>query len=476
MQLDRSYIYSFITALVFLVSFFSQEYDILIYLTTAVVFISLVDKIGKGVVLRELISLHSVILCLNMPLLGYNVYNDQNPLAKIWFKYMFIPEVTYFSFALPAVVGFVTILCWPVIGKFKNDHINLYQNILPKIRELLSQPSMKQLGIILVVVGLFFFGVSSYLPASLQFASLLFYFASFAGILYIYYSPSFRFKRGILLLFLLFIVGSAIGSGMFTTFIYMGVTIFSLIFLGRKVSFLKKIAIISIALYSLVLIQNVKPIYRQYTWYGSYKGNKSVLFLTLLGDAISKGALFSEEAFFPIYTRANQGFNVALVMRYIPSSKDHDHGSILIKNIGAAFVPRILWPDKPEAGGKFNMKNYANVTIKGWSTNIGPLGEAYGGFGVNGGIIYMLILSLLIRFAYFRFISLSNNYPLLLLWLPVLFFQITYSAETDTLQIFNSLLKSSFFVWILFKLNPVLFGKKIEMKRKERAINYVLPS
>jgi hypothetical protein len=145
-------------------------------------------------------------------------------------------------------------------------------------------------------------------------------------------------------------------------------------------------------------------------------------------------------------------------MRRFPRIKQHDYGRNLLIAAASSFVPRFLWPDKPEAGGKFNMKYYANITLKGWSTNVGPLGEAYGSFGITGGIIFMLFLGLFVRWAYRKLFTLSRKIPLIICWIPVLFYQITYSAETDTLQILNSFIKSAFFVYILYKFLPEWFG------------------
>ena len=142
-----------------------------------------------------------------------------------------------------------------------------------------------------------------------------------------------------------------------------------------------------------------------------------------------------------------------------------------MKAFASAFVPRFLWPDKPEAGGKFNMEFYTGYRIVGWSTNVGPLGEAYGSFGVTGGIVYMFFLGLFIRWMYVLVFKAARNVPLLICWLPVFFFQIISSAETDSLQIFNSLIKASFFVWLLYKFLPSWFGvvkKTIRQKTSAR--------
>ena len=81
----------------------------------------------------------------------------------------------------------------------------------------------------------------------------------------------------------------------------------------------------------------------------------------------------------------------------------------------------------------------------------------------------MMFLGFFIRFAYASIFRISNKIPLLLLWIPVLFYQISYSAENDTLQILNSLFKSALFIYLLFKIIPTIFlprPKSIRLPRK----------
>jgi hypothetical protein len=130
----------------------------------------------------------------------------------------------------------------------------------------------------------------------------------------------------------------------------------------------------------------------------------------------------------------------------------------------------VLWPDKPEAGGKFNMKYYTGWVIKSWSTNVGPLGEAFGSFGGLGGILYMAALGLFIRFVYMRMLRIAWSMPLVICWIPVVFYQVSLSSETDTLEILNSLIKSCFFVWLLYKAYPKWFvGEKASSKNRRVA-------
>ena len=462
----KHYTFSIIQIAIFILSLFTDWYAFLSISLSVIVLITILDKLGKGIVLREIIALHSTFVCLIMPVIGYDIYTRNNNLARIWVRYMPVPEDVYFTFALPASAAFVVALCWPMNKQDRSDHGIFFQDVINRIKEALHQPFMKKSSLQILAIGTTMFFVSGFLPASLQFVFLLFYFASFAGLLYLYYTPHFRRKWLILTLFILFIIFNALRSGMFTIVAYMGLTLFSFFFLGKKTGFFKKTIVFVLCAFFLLLEQSIKPSYRNLVWSG-YQGNQAELFINLAADKIATGDFLSTKAFFPIYYRANQGYNVALVMRRFPSLKPHDNGRNLMLAAASALVPRFFWPDKPEAGGKFNMKYYANITLKGWSTNIGPLGEAYGSFGVMGGIIFMFFLGMFIRWAYKKLFSLSRKVPLLICWIPVLFYQITYSAETDTLQILNSLIKSAFFIWLLYKFLPAWFGM---LSEREKAI------
>jgi hypothetical protein len=421
--------------------------------------LAILDKLGKGLVLRELIVLHTIFICLVMPEVGYQHYNYENFLARVFVKYMVVPEEVYYGFALPAVSAFSVAMCWPILkNRIIVDEGSALQQLLMEVKKQLLVYGKK--GITIVIVGTVMLYVADYLPSGLKFASILFFFSSFAGVLYIYYAPAFRFKRLLLILFSLFMIIGTIQSGVFTLIVYMGITLFSFLFLGKKVALWKKFLAFVVGCFFLLVIQNVKGAYRDITWKDEeYAGNKYELFGDILKDKIGNlDQMFNEKGFFPIYMRTNQGYNIAIVMRRIPTRQDFDGGSRLLTVAASSFVPRFLWPDKPEAGGKDSMKYFAGMDIYGWSTNVGPLGEAYGSFGVVGGIIYMFFLGWFIRWTYVRIFVVSRKLPLVILWIPVLYYQVTSSMETDTLQILNSLLKGAFFLWLLYKLIPAWFG------------------
>jgi hypothetical protein len=435
----------------------------------ALLVVTMLDNLGKGVVLREIIALHICFVCLVMPLVGYTWFDKSDRLARIFVKYMPVALDVYFGYALPAVSGFIAALCWPINASTYSDKGEFVWKTIEKARIILRKKPYT--GLYLLVVGSIMFWVSKMLPGAIQFAFTILFFAGFAGFLYVFYQDQFRHRRIILLVFTIFIGVTALSSGIFTIIAYMSLTLFSFFFLGRKIGLIRKILFFLLGIFILLLIQSVKPAYRTLTWRKHYEGNKAVLFGDLLLKTISNPDVGSADAFFPIYIRTNQGFNVALVMRRFPKQKEFDGGVNLLTSLASSLVPRFLWPDKPEAGGKYNMAYYTGIYLLGWSTNVGPLGEAYGSFGVKGGIVFMIFLGLFIRWAYLLVFKVARKSPLILFWIPVLFFEVTYAAETDTLQILNSLIKSAFLVWIMYKYIPGLFGvEKPKRLRISRAI------
>lgn len=458
----KAYVFSIIHIVILVMSLVSDQYVPLSLTLFIVVIVAILDKFGRGILLREMIALHGIVVCLLMPALGYALYTYDYPLARVWVKYMPVPAEEYYPFCLPAIAIFTLAICWPILSSKVSDEGKwLRDQIGRAVKQLATSP---KLGAVLIAVGLFSFAISPFMPGALQFIATLLFWASFAGALYVYYTRTFKYRKITMWIFTLFVILQALQGGMFTMVVYMGMTIFSFFFLGRKIAFWKKLTVFLLASFTLVLVQNVKSTYRNYIWRNAYAGNKLVLFGELIVERLSSDKeYFSQDAFFPIYTRANQGFNVGLVMRRVPRYQEFDGGKALTQVAVASVVPRLFWPDKPEAGGKFNMKYYAGVTIRKWSTNVSPLGEAYGAFGPEGGIVFMFFLGAFIRWTFRLVFKISTIIPLILFWIPVLFYQVTYSMETDTLQILNSLIKGSVFIWGMYKLFPRLFGK---VKRK----------
>ncbi|MEO5891098.1 MAG: hypothetical protein ABIQ31_12635 [Ferruginibacter sp.] len=462
----RQLVISCVIGAIILFSFLSNWHGLLIVTLLLLLLGAILHKLGKGIVLLEVTAILYVFTCLVMPLVGYRYYVYNNTLARLYGKYMPVNEETYFNFALPAIAAFCLAITLPSFKRKLPDTGLVIQEKLTALKQQLNGTPGK--GLQIMIVGVLVSVLAKFLPASLSYFAVLLFFSSFAGLLYIHFTPAFRFKKLVTVLFVLFIMWNALQSGMFTIVAYMGITIFSFFQVGAKTSMLKKIFLMLVGIVFFLVLQNVKTVYRKQTLQTSYQGNKVELFSNLFSSNLQKGSsLLSQNALFPIYSRTNQGYNVALVMRRMPRVQPYDNGERLLTVLASAFVPRFLWSDKPESGGKFNMEYYAGYRIKGWSTNVGTLGEAYGSFGPTGGILYMVLLGLFLRWVYLKVFILSARIPLLICWLPLLFYDTTSSSETDTLQIINSIIKSAFFIWLLVKIMPQWFGlqKKNQVSR-----------
>jgi hypothetical protein len=100
------------------------------------------------------------------------------------------------------------------------------------------------------------------------------------------------------------------------------------------------------------------------------------------------------------------------------------------------------------------MKYYADVYLDTTSMDVGPIGEGYGSFGKWGGILYMFFFGSFLSLSFRYFISLCKKYPLLIFWQPLVFYEVIYCMENDTMQAMNSLIKIGMLLFILFKLFP----------------------
>jgi hypothetical protein len=137
-------------------------------------------------------------------------------------------------------------------------------------------------------------------------------------------------------------------------------------------------------------------------------------------------------------------------MNYVPRIEPYANGETILRSVGGIIVPRILWPDKPESGGRENLSRFLGIKQKlKYSMNIGPYGEAYGNFGPVYGVVFIFFYGLLLSYMLKLVVEKSNTRPTLLLWAPVLFFS-TLTVETDILSTVNSTVKTAIFMYFLF--------------------------
>src|SRR5688572_12140747 len=148
---SNRFVFSILLALIAILSLITNWTTYLIFGLVAVLTIMILDKMGKGVVLRESTAMLYVITCLVMPLIGYTYYTIKNPLARLWFKFMPIPEDIYFDFALPAITFFCLSITFPLGLRKAYDEGSMLTESIQRIKQTLIK--YKNEGFYIIVTG-----------------------------------------------------------------------------------------------------------------------------------------------------------------------------------------------------------------------------------------------------------------------------------------------------------------------------------
>ena len=142
-------------------------------------------------------------------------------------------------------------------------------------------------------------------------------------------------------------------------------------------------------------------------------------------------------------------------MRNVPKNVPFADGEELMQILEAAFLPRVLAPNKLNAGDRGIFMKYTGMSLsKGTSMALSSVGDAYVNFGRWGGCIFMFFLGLLFSEVLNGFYRYSKYYPFLLLFTPLVFYYpIRPDCELQTSL--GHLVKSCFLIYLL-----VLFWKR----------------
>ncbi|HLA58423.1 MAG TPA: hypothetical protein VK622_06665 [Puia sp.] len=413
-------------------------------------FLELIYDLGKRVIILDFAVQAAIFTCLVMPVIFYHVYTPENHLARLWIKYMPISSDEYFTFALPAVITMTIGIRIPLQKLRFDKSPGMY---MQKARDyLVDKPN---LGFYLIAIGLAS-GLLDFL-ASESLKQVFFFMAhlTYVGVFYVLYSP-YKHKKLIVTGVLALMVGQTIVEGMFGEFIYLLACSLTLILLGKKLTFRTKMGYACLGIFLIILLQSIKVDYRKRNWIEG-EGADPVYFAQLIGNKITDvGSLVNADNLFFTSVRMNQGWLVAVTMKRVPERFSFSYGETIAQSIAATIVPRFVWPDKPDVGGKANLRRFWGFNLAGYSMNLGPLGEAYANFDKLGGIVYMFFYGLFFNFMMTSIVKFSEKRPTVILWLPFLFFY-SISVESDLLTTMGALVKGLIFAWIVFKIFNIGF-------------------
>jgi hypothetical protein len=157
-------------------------------------------------------------------------------------------------------------------------------------------------------------------------------------------------------------------------------------------------------------------------------------------------------------------------MNTVPDKVPFENGKELMKILEAAFLPRIIAPNKLNAGDRTIFMKYSRIPLApGTSMALGAMGDAYINFGVMGGSIFMFFLGLAFSEVLNAFYKFSKVFPFLLLFTPLVFYYpIRPDCELQTSL--GHLVKSCFLIYMM-----LLFWKKdlSKVQNKKQKISNV---
>ncbi|MGZ0173614.1 MAG: hypothetical protein ACKVHE_29195 [Planctomycetales bacterium] len=338
--------------------------------------------------------------------------------------HMYVDEVTYFSYAIPATCCFLIGLFAALPGSTINFRLPV------------AQPKLNSLGELLVVVGFLCSMAASYIPSQLQFVFYLLSQLRYVGILYLYFNRSSKFLLAAVAVGLSLAL-QATRDGMFHELLIWGALMSAFYFLANRPSMKLKVGFLVVAFCAVSLIQLVKHEYRELLWSG-----KRPSFTGVLLNSLQREDPFGTEWQQGMVIRLNQGWIVSAVMRHVPSNVSFAEGETIKEAIVASLIPRILNSNKKMADSSINTELYTGLDIYGnTSMGLGPLGEGYANFGSAGGCGVMVCFGLLLNGVYKLFIRLGWNNQYFLFVIPLVFLQ-AIKMETEFLSVFNHVVKS----------------------------------
>lgn len=408
------------------------------------VFVKFVQDLGKRIEVRDLIAFLAILQWVLGPVLAYNVL----PYDELY--WMDVPESVYMGYVVPACLALVVGLYFPLsddrlVAAEDIEKVKIYANENPYI------------GYLIAGVGIAAGMVSKYLPASLSFLFFLLSGMQFVGVYLILFSDS-KIKWLAFAGVMGMVIMAAVLQGMFGELVLWMMFALLVIAFVLKIPMIGKIAILSLGMLLVMLLQSTKQEYRMATWYAESDKSNSEIFQEIALDRISQPAkLFEAEPLENVGARLNQGWIIARIMGHMPEKYAFVKGETIETAIYAGLLPRVLAPTKAKAGGRANFERFTGTELpESTSMDISLVGEGFANYGVFGGIVFLLIIGLFYNLIIIKVIAISKNHPSLVLWLPILFFQVI-KAETDFATVFNHFTKAALVTYMVFwGMNKVL--------------------
>ncbi|GAB3764265.1 hypothetical protein [Spirosoma pomorum] len=396
---------------------------------------ALLTSIGHKIAILEIIAFVAALELLLVPTITYWVSPTVMP----------VESADYLTYMLLAYVTFYVGLTW-TWSEQKQHH----QGYILAVKSYLQDKGI--VAVILLLVGLTGYTVKTMFPETPTIIGTLPSYCLFISVFYAYYANS-PLKEIILLVVSGALLSYTVREGMFGD-LFFWLTLMLLFFAtGRQKPLspqLKSVAVLVVCTLLLV-IQSVKGEYRRNTWgyqRGERSSNPALLGELLIDRLAHPERIWNLPHLYLSLARFNQGRMIGSAMAKVPTHEAYAKGEVLLSFL-YPFVPRMLWPGKPQTGGYENIRRFTSLPqSQNTSINLSPVGEGYVNFGY-GGILFSGLYGLLLSGIFQVVFRVSEQVPSVILWLPVLFIS-CLTMETDLLSTWGSLINNLIFIALLY--------------------------
>lgn len=440
----RAFLFAFCSGYIFALLFeltFLSALAVIVFLLSLTLFTL---HLGNTIPIKSSIFLLAALQWLLGPVLEYQ------GLSHHYKYYQYVPIEEYMPFAIMGTLAFAAGMF--IFDNKKQYHLRTWY--LEKITNNVSQK--KNLPYYIIGLGIITSLLNPYMPGPLRFVFYLLGNLKYIGVIYLLFTND-RHKYFLLAVVIFFTFTSSLNKAMFHGLLLWLMFLGVYIFIIKNFSLGKKIVILTAGLLFVVMIQIVKHEFRQYIWFSGYGGSKVGLFFELVGENLWEedeegyteyemaGSTRTES----VVVRINQGWIISRIMDYIPRYEPFLKGESVRKALYASIVPRFIDPNKQVVGGQDYFPRFTGYALSNTSMGASLLGEGYANYGKTGAVIFVFIIGLIYGLIINWVYNLAIRYPTLLLWLPLLFFQVV-KAESDLVRVLNHLTKTGILMVLLY--------------------------
>ena len=433
-----------------------SDYVKLSYIITFYLAARLVQQLGSKVPFADLVLVITAIQYLLSPALDYEYLGKYNP-----YFLMRIPQEQYYSYVMYAFVALWAGFSIP-LGRKPRD--------IEFINALKKCPRMNaEIGIHLIVIGF----TANYLsklivfPPAFNFTVTLLALMRFIGVLFIWLSDH-KNKKWIITIVILEFVLYTLASAILIQLIIMAIFLYSYYTLVNKPNKGKIILLSTVSLVILFFVQSIKKDYRAVIWKQN-ESDKVDVFSGLLFDKVGNmdetSFLFTAAS---VNLRINQGWVMQLIMNNLPGKKPFLNGEVFEDEVVGLLLPRAVLIDKVSVQTSEKFEKFVGYKIRGYTIAMGILGDGYGNFGIEGGIIFCFLVGLFYNLCIYIFYRVSQSIPSVYLWGILIFFYLIRAGD-DFYIISNWIIKASMLlcvIYFMFKRQLVTAYQGVKLRRK----------